>query len=864
MLIKKIKRNQIEWVLFFMAVVFLATICLSSLLIERSIILGGEQERIRVQVDIAGNILERQILGVRNILHQLRATDFSKKQSLERANIILSNGFLLGLSELIIVERDGKLVFSDPKRENSNLQDKSFLRSLSEISDPTRTYIAAPFINAKGESTIKISVTNGGTSKSSKIYTAIINMDYFDSILQSINISRETKGALSIVSNQDGTRVSGGELGPLLQLTGDAHSIGARRVINSEYVRLNNPLILELSRSRQDIERSWREQATTYFCALLILILVGGAAIASLQRRRKLYFELLRRRSREKLEQAERMALTLSSSRLGLWDFSISKLELILDKRAAQIRGVSQLVYKLKEDHWKDWIHRDDTSTFENSVRLHINGSSPHFECEYRILKGDQEWCWVHCTGKVVARDAKNRPLRMLGTITDISQRKHSEQEIERLAYYDSLTALPNRRLLLVRLEEALHECKVQGYYCALLFIDMDNFKALNDTLGHNYGDLLLKQIAYRLSEIVRRSDTISRHGGDEFVVLLSNLGPEHLQARKIVEEIGNAILNSLGCPYSLEGREVYNTPSIGVAIFNGNYENIEDVLKHADMAMYQAKNAGRNTLIHFDPYMQRTLDYETELERDLRFAISKRNFTVHYQPIYNLESLIIGAEALIRWGSESGTFRSPAEFIPLAEKIGLIVEIGYIVLDIVCKQIYLWRKLGNVLLFPISVNLSPSQIKQPDFITRVKEVIDKYGVPPQLIKLELTEGILVKDARDVIEKMNILREIGINFSLDDFGTGYSSLSYLRTLPLSQLKIDRSFVARLPGNDQDEAIIKTIICLGGNLGLDVVAEGVESEEQLQFLRKLGCRLFQGFYFSPPCPPNSFEELCGIK
>jgi diguanylate cyclase (GGDEF)-like protein len=392
----------------------------------------------------------------------------------------------------------------------------------------------------------------------------------------------------------------------------------------------------------------------------------------------------------------------------------------------------------------------------------------------------------------------------------------------------------------------------------ALLFIDLDHFKDINDSLGHLVGDSLLQQVANRLLECVREGDTVARQGGDEFVVMLEELGKEELEAVRQTEATAEKILAQLNLPYQLGEQLIYNSPSIGIALFNDHLQDFESLFQQADIAMYQSKRAGRNTLRFFDPKMQEFIVAKAELERNLRIAIEKQQFQLYYQIQVDQLRQPIGAEALIRWIRPELGMVSPIEFIPLAEESGLILPIGRWVMETACKQLKLWEQNEMTKGLTLSINVSAKQFNQADFVNQVQACVQQFGVNPDLFKLELTESMLIDDINETITKMNALRAIGIRLSLDDFGTGYSSLQYLKRLPLNQLKIDQSFVRDIISDNNDQAIVQTIITMAEGLGLDVIAEGIEAKEQSQFLEARGCNKYQGYYFGKPIPIERFE------
>ncbi|WFM70701.1 EAL domain-containing protein [Halomonas sp. CKK8] len=453
-------------------------------------------------------------------------------------------------------------------------------------------------------------------------------------------------------------------------------------------------------------------------------------------------------------------------------------------------------------------------------------------------------------------RDEAGELTHYVATFSDITQRKAAEEEVHQLAFYDPLTGLPNRRLMLDRLEGALKNSYRSDQFGALLYLDLDNFKQVNDTLGHHAGDQLLQQVASRLGGVLRASDTLARLGGDEFAVLLHDLGRDPQRVAAVTERIANKLLGVLQAPIGLAGSSVTMTGSIGITLYRDHATTLDEILQQADMALFQAKRAGRDTLRFFDPAMQAQLHARARLEADLRQALARDEFLLHYQPQVDADRRMIGVEALLRWQHPERGMVSPGEFIPLAEENRLIMPIGGWVLQAACRQLVAWAGDPASADLTISVNVSPQQFREADFVEQVLATLARTGARPERLKLEVTESLFVHDRDEARETMRRLREHGVTFALDDFGTGYSSLSYLKRLPLDQLKIDQSFVRDLLEDEASAAIVASTIALSESLQLEVIAEGVETEAQRAWLVAHGCHAFQGYLFGRPGPVDS--------
>jgi len=489
---------------------------------------------------------------------------------------------------------------------------------------------------------------------------------------------------------------------------------------------------------------------------------------------------------------------------------------------------------------------------------LRQNSGCVALEAQFR--KKNQEIVWGEISASVV--EIEGVPC-ILSITRDITAAKAAEKTIRSLAFYDSLTGLPNRRQLLERLRQPPAAFGQNGRSMALLLIDLDHFKIFNDTLGHQTGDLLLKEVARRVAASVHDGDTVCRMGGDEFVVMIESLSGVAEEAAAQAKAVGEHILAAIDRPYLIEGREFLLTASIGITIFGGRRNSTDDVLQQADIAMDQAKAAGRNTMRFFSPALQAAVNARAAMEVDLRQAVKANQFLLYYQAQVE-RGRVTGVEALIRWNHPTRGLVMPNDFIPLAEESRLILPMGEWILETACAQIAAWARQKQTARLIVAVNISALQFRQPEFVEQVLSVLARTGASPKNLRLELTESILVENIEEVIAKMTQLRLHGLRFSLDDFGTGYSSLAYLKRLPLDCLKIDRSFVRDILIDSSSGAIAQTIISLGRAMAMSVIAEGVETEEQRSSLAALGCHAFQGFLFSRPVPLEQFESMLRLS
>ncbi len=557
----------------------------------------------------------------------------------------------------------------------------------------------------------------------------------------------------------------------------------------------------------------------------------------------------------EALRESERLLLESQSvAQVGSYVLDIHsgvwKSSPVLDR----IFGIGEN-YERSVESWLALVHPDDRQSMNDHFAHDVVEEHGRFDREYRVVRHDDGTeRWVLGLGELEF-DAHGRPLRMVGTIQDVTKRKQAAETIRHLAYHDALTGLPNRTLFEDRLTLALAQVRRKEQLVAVMFLDLDRFKVVNDTVGHTFGDQLLRDVAERLTGLVREGDTVARMGGDEFTVLL----PEVSQAGEAVE-IAERILETLRQPWRIDNREYHVTTSIGIAIYPSDGEDAESLIRNADTAMYRAKEQGRDNFELYTPTMNAKIVERLALENSLRHGLERDEFVVHYQPQVDISSgRIIGTEALVRWQHPERGFVSPMEFIPAAEETGLIVPLGAWVLQTACAQNVAWQQAGHTPI-PVAVNLSARQFQERNLLDAVTKVLEESGMDPQYLQFEITEGVAMQDVESTATTLRALREMGVQIAIDDFGTGYSSLSYLRSFPVSALKIDRSFVRGLTVNPEDAAITAAIIAMAKSLKLKVIAEGVETEEQLAFLKEHGCDKMQGFLFSKPVPAPALEKL----
>lgn len=573
------------------------------------------------------------------------------------------------------------------------------------------------------------------------------------------------------------------------------------------------------------------------------------------------------RRSRAEAELARRESearwrYAIEGSGDGLWDWDLNSGKVFYSERWKSMLGFTDADLRGHIDEWGGMVHPDDKERVLQAVDAHLDGSTPEFVQEYRIRCKDGRWKWMLARGKAMPIAPGSSEMRMIGTNADITDRKEAEAQIEYLAYYDPLTGLENRKLLHDRIRQAMSASARSLQYGALVFIDLDGFKAVNDMWGHSIGDQMLMQVARRMKQCMRVGDTVARLGGDEFVILVQNLGADRDRAAQEVATISAKVLDAFFPPFNMEGHEFHGGASLGITLFRDEPLSVDALLGQADSAMYRAKAEGGNVYRYFDADLQASLLELSTFEAELRQSIHRGQLYLAFQPQVDAAGRIVGTEALVRWRHPSLGEVPPSRFIPVAEKDNFIVELGQWVMREACATLARIDGHPAAGRTSVAVNVSARQFLQPNFVAMVESALRDAGADPSRLKLELTESIFAQDIVSIAATMTRLHQLGIRFSLDDFGTGYSCLAYLKQLPFDQIKIDRAFVKSLPGEPRDAAIVHTIIALCHSLQIGVIAEGVETESQRSFLEQSGCGLFQGYLFGKPMPAEELMERLG--
>jgi diguanylate cyclase (GGDEF)-like protein/PAS domain S-box-containing protein len=986
---------------------------------ERQVLQRHESEKLEGLVKSLEGVVAQQLIGINTALltidgqrAQRSGDDLAQLQPLLHT---LAEA-MPGVHALSIMDAQGRVQASSASALPSLVEVLRPGYELARAQHPQagRLHIAAPQIRPDGGAQT-LALTLGLRDAQGRwqgAVSALLAPSYFDAVLRTAQPSAETWSALvheqgrlfALLPEQPrwlGEDFSARQDSVLYRhlLEGRDVSLQRMRAVVSGDLRLMSvrsvrpagldprpSLVVAVGRSVHALEAPWRRQRAAVLAVGLSISLLSVLALMLWQRRQRLIFDLQQRQKQQEQEAAEWVSLALEGGALGVWDWDVASGSARFDARYCAMLGESALEPTVGS--WHERLHPDDAPLVQTHLQLSLEGESDQYEAQFRMRHREGHWIWVLSRGRVMARDAQGRVLRLVGThlditelragqdrlhsqalytqavlehmvdgvITidvqgrveslnpaacamfgyqahellgrnvsilmpehdarqhggymsrylaggaariigkgrdvegrradgsvfpmslavsriehegrtrfigltrDITERKRAEAEIERLAFYDALTGLPNRRLLLDRLRQALAASRRKARRGAVMFIDMDNFKSINDTLGHGIGDRLLQDVARRLQAVLRTDDTVARWGGDEFVVLLQDLGAQQQDAVLHAEAAAEKLLRVLGQPYTLGGQQHHSTPSIGIVLWGEEGGDCEELLKHADHAMYQAKSAGRNRLCFFDPATQAAMAERALLEAELRRAVDLQQLELHCQPQVARDGRLMGGELLMRWRHAERGFISPAQFIPLAEQTGLIAPLGEWALQQCCAWLSRWTEDPALAPLTLAVNLSALQLRQKGFLGLMQQQLARSGVPAGRLKIELTESALLEDTEAVIGLMAQLRALGLQFSLDDFGTGYSSLAYLKRLPLTQLKIDQSFVRDLLEEPNARAIARAIIQMGDSLGLEVIAEGVETRAQRDLLAEQGCHAFQGWFYGRPMPIADFEAL----
>ena len=792
---------------------------------------------------------------------------------------------LTGISAIFITNASGQIIHTSvASLVGYDVSGQSFFRQALKQHRPATLFVVSPFAIATGEVPISlVHEVSDARGEFDGVVLAALDPAFYGVLLESIRFTPDTTtvlahgdGKILVAAPVDATQLGKDLAVPSSFFTqhktsgraasifnGVTYQTGDVRIVAYQTVQppelaMDKPLMVAVMRVPAAIHAGWLGRATRMAWLYAGLCAMVCTALFLHQRRRRVL---------QRLDRAKESALRASEARLRAF-FEATPDALLISDANGIITMANQHVEVLLGYSMEELVGK----SVEELVPMRSHGGHPKLRdgfattpqarrmgagMGFKALRKDGSECDVEVSLNRIETDDGQF---FASALRDITDRKSAEQKINALAFYDQLTGLPNRILLADRLKQTITASSRNSTTGALLFIDLDHFKTLNDTQGHDMGDLQLKQVATRLSNCVREGDTVARVGGDEFVVILAGLSESEIDAATDTEAVAAKILATLSQPYQMEHVIYRSSASIGATLFRGTRANIDDMMKQADIAMYRAKDAGRNAVRFFDPSMEMAVVKRAALESDLRSALAQKQFVLHYQAQVEGAGGVNGAEALVRWHHPQRGLVSPAEFIPLAEETGVILALGHWVLATACSQLEKWEHVPSMAHLTLAVNVSAVQFAQSDFVEQVMAVVQRAGANPQRLKLELTEGLLVANVDDTIGKMKSLKASGIGFSLDDFGTGYSSLAYLSRLPLDQLKIDKSFVNHVATNPDDAVIAKTIIALAQSLHLDVIAEGVETDAQREFLANAGCHACQGYLLSRPLPLEGFEAF----
>lgn len=561
-------------------------------------------------------------------------------------------------------------------------------------------------------------------------------------------------------------------------------------------------------------------------------------------------FEELKEKEKLLFQSIERYDLALECSNDIIWEWDIKENSFIIPEKAKLFFEIEENRKISLEEYINEWVFYDDRSTFLKDLKNHLEVKTDLYNSEYRIRRNDGEYIWILSKGKAI-RDRNGSPIKMLGSICDITNKKNYEDNLYRMAHYDALTGLVNRKLFNEKSEKCINEEEI----FTILFLDLDDFKKVNDVFGHEFGDKLLISVSKLLVSEVGEKNLVSRVGGDEFLILLKGLNNKN-EVISLCERLISIFRNSI----NIEEKDISISSSIGIVMFPQDGEDTGTLVKRADTALYKAKDLGKNTYSFFNKIMGEEVIRKAEIEKNLKDAVLDEEFEIYFQPQLNvITNKIVGIEALLRWTSPELGRVSPAEFIPISEDTGSIDKIGNWVLRRVCEQCKMWEEMNHNFC-KVSVNISVVQLQKNHFFRNVKKIIEDTKIKPEYLKFEITESVVITNFENNNQILNDLMDMGVEIALDDFGTGYSSINYLRNIPINTLKIDKSFVDNIEESIVDKVILKEIIKLANEISIDVIVEGVESKEQLEVLKEIGCTQIQGYYFSRPLPLYDVQEL----
>jgi diguanylate cyclase (GGDEF)-like protein/PAS domain S-box-containing protein len=856
--------------------------------LDRERIAASEQEQLANQARVIEENLASQLVATSRALEGL-LTDLASDTGYQVRGAALDNRLkliadtLTGISPLVITNAQGRITHASVDSVvGFDASKRPYFRKAMHAASQNILHVSPPFVSSQGIPSIALSRAILDTKgQFAGVVAAVLDANFAGVLLDSVRFTADTFSALvdedgqafvskpsslgkldvdlvrpgGVFNQHKSDGWSASNFAGVTDATGVVRLV-ALRTVQPVQLAMDKAMVVLVSRDTSAIYAAWTHEVDLLGTAFGGLSLAVFVALFIYQRRQHLFDDLTDQRDRALRDSDARLQSIFEATPDALRISDAHGAITMVNRQVTVLLGfgLAELLGKPLEALVRMPSLGDPLTP--GAALGAINMPAQTAIREYGIAwRKDGGECHVEIS---LCRIETGEGLFFACALRDMSERKAADEKIRELAFYDQLTGLPNRTMLMDKLGQIVGADHHMGIYGAMLLIDLDHFKTLNNTLGHEVGDMLLQQVAWRLSSCLRESDAVARVGGDEFAVILATLSHNEAQAIQDAEAVAVKILATLQQPYQLGDVSHSGSASIGATIFQGQRTRTEDLLRQADMAMYRAKDSGRNAVHFFAPSMEMAVVNRVALERDLRHAVAAGQFELHYQAQVGALGQVTGAEVLVRWRHPTRGLVSPIDFIPLAEESGVILPLGHWVLETACQQLVQWQHLPGLAHLSLAVNVSALQFAQADFVQRVQAVLNHTGVTPQRLKLELTESLLVGDVADIIGKMRTLKGLGVGFSMDDFGTGYSSLSYLGRLPLDQLKIDRSFVSEVATNPSDADIVRTIIALAQGLGLEVIAEGVETDAQRTFLASAGCHAYQGYLFSRPLLVKDFE------